>query len=81
MPDGTLMQWGAVNLSGSGPYYSFTFGQSFVGSPQVLLTTETSSVIFRVPATTETGATAMVISGEVPSTGSNVKWIAIGRWK
>jgi hypothetical protein len=81
MPDGTMICWGYETLTGSGPFYTFTFGHTFVGAPNVQITTETSNVIFRVPSVSADRATAMVVSGTVPSEGSVIKWLTIGRWK
>jgi hypothetical protein len=82
MPDGTLIQWGNATFdSADGPFYAIAFPMTFSSSSKhVYLTEQSAGVVFRVPAISNTGCTAMVLSGTFTGT-QDVAWLAIGRWK
>ena len=64
-----------------GPFYPITFPMTFSSSSRnIYLTEQSAGVVFRVPAISNTGCTAMVLSGTFTGT-QDVAWLAIGRWK
>lgn len=87
--DGTMIQYGSVSFPSSGAggqgYGVVDFVEAFTGTPYVVASPVyvSSIVVFAVsvqPTATSLTAYARTLTGGI-ITGSNARWIAIGRWK
>lgn len=91
MPDGTLIQWGTVDVktstsaSGAWSYYgssSVTFPIAFVDYPNAVSNCIEYAAYWTsgVSSRSATGLTIQ-LAGNTNSTQKTVSWLAIGRWK
>lgn len=82
MADGTLIQWGALDIPANSTNAQLTFPQSFYDTGWGISITPVytvSAVDIQYSGSTKTGVTVY----RLPSNQyvQTVKWIAIGRWK
>lgn len=91
MPDGTLIQWGVVNIttatsaSGAWSYYGskqVTFPIPFSEAPACFSNVVEYAAYWTsgIPSRSAKGLTAQ-LAGNTNNTAKDVLWLAIGRWK
>ena len=79
MPDGTLIQWGAVTIPSGVSVVEIKFGYSFVDTNYSLTLASYQNGISTNISSKEAGRGYV---GRTPATATNsMDWIAIGRWK
>ena len=83
LPDGSAWEVGTFNLSGTQTWAAQTFSQGFAGTPQVLLTVQTTNevdpVTVRARNVSTTGFEAALFEEEIQTThaGETVAYVAI----